>query len=102
MYYNITNVNGPVGWLQMVNGFTNNLFGPAIVGAFFIVMLIAMSKSNQGRNEPEKTLAVSLGLSTFLSFFLLAIGMVGLHIVMITAVGFLFSIFIVKKAQGGP
>jgi hypothetical protein len=102
MYYNITSVSDPVEWFQLVNTLTNGLFGPAMVGAFFIILFLSLTKSNQGRNEPEKNLTVSLMLAMFLSFFLLAIGMVEVQVVMITTVGFLFSVFLVKKSEGGP
>jgi hypothetical protein len=72
------------------------MMGPAIIGAFFIVMLVSMK-----RYESEKAFAAASFLSAILCFLFFLVGLTGVHHVMLTGIAVIVSVFALHFKTGG-
>ena len=95
-YYPLENITDPVGFLLYTNKLTGYMMGPAIVGAFFIIMLISMK-----RYETEKAFAASSFLSAILCFLFFLMGLTSVHHVMLAGIAVIVSVFALRFSSGG-
>lgn len=93
-------LNSFVEWFKYINTITNDIFGVAIVATFFIIMFVAMSRSNFGRNETEKVIVASCFVTMLLSFFFMIVDLVEIQVVLILTIATIFSVLLVKKDRG--
>lgn len=95
-----TGIAGFVEWFQYINTLTNDLFGNAIVAAFFVITFVSMSRSNFGRNATEKVIMASSFVTLLVSFFFMIIDIVGIQTVFLATVATIFSALLVKESRG--
>lgn len=94
MLYDLPTFTGIIGFMQWVNTITGYLFGPLVVLAFFIVMVISMKNF-----ETEKAYAASSLSTAVLCFFFLLINLTSVHHVMIAAINFIVSVVILYTSR---
>jgi len=96
MYYPLVNITDPLVFLTYTNTLTGGMMGPAIVGAFFIVMLISMK-----RYEAEKAFAAASFLSAMLCFLFFLINLTAVHHLMLASIAVIISVFALNHKSGG-
>lgn len=94
-YYPLENISNPLQFLLYVNKLVNYMFGPAIVGAFFVIMFLSMK-----RYESEKAFASASFLSAILCYLFFLIGLTSVEHVMITGIAVIVSVFALRFGQG--
>lgn len=90
-----------VTFFQYVNTLSGGAFGNTMVGVFFIITFISMSRSDNGRNETEKVFVAASFVAMLFSFFFMIIDLVAIQTVFITTVATIFSVLLVKQSRGG-
>lgn len=95
-YYPLENITDPLGFLLYTNKLTNYMMGPAIIGAFFVIMFVSMK-----RYESEKAFAASSFLSAILCFLFFLIGLTSVEHVMLAGIAVIVSVFALRFSSGG-
>lgn len=100
MYYDLPAIGDPITWFQWINQLTGGNLGIGILISFFVILFIAMKKSNGGRNETAGIFVACSFLTMIMSFFLFLIELVYIQAVMMSVVALIASAFMAWKSSG--
>ena len=96
-YYAFQNVTNPVEFLQYINFLTGHYFGPAMVAVLFCILFISMK-----RYESEKAFAAAIFPTTLVCFLLMLIDLTSMHHVLLTSIGAVVAVIILRTSKGRP
>jgi membrane protein CcdC involved in cytochrome C biogenesis len=97
MYYNITNITGPVDLVQTINSeLLQNLGGVGILVALFMISFIQMAAR---QHPPEKSFLGSMFVTTMSGFFLYLLDFLAGQILVALILMLIFSIFLMWRGR---